>query len=78
MRLAVVNKDKCRPDLCKHECQKSCPVNKKGELCIEIGEKAKIDEKLCIGCGICIKRCPIVIIRLMKEIISNKADQLWE
>lgn len=62
MRLAVVNKDKCRPNLCAHECEKSCPINKKGVECISIPEgehaKAKIDEKTCIGCRICVKRCP--------------------
>jgi ATP-binding cassette, sub-family E, member 1 len=60
MRIAIVNKDKCKPTLCKHECVKCCPVNKKGDECIVVpeGKKALIDEKLCIGCGICIKRCP--------------------
>lgn len=58
MRLAVINKEKCRPDLCAHECMRSCPVNKKGEECITIDSKAHIDEKLCIGCAICVKRCP--------------------
>ncbi len=62
MRIAIVNKQKCKPNLCAHECVKCCPINKKGDECITITEgefsKAKIDEKLCIGCGICIKRCP--------------------
>lgn len=60
MRIAIVNKDKCKSTLCHHECVKCCPVNRKGDECIVIPEakKAIIDEKLCIGCGLCIKRCP--------------------
>ncbi len=62
MRLAIINKEKCRPTLCGHECQKACPINKKGVECVTIppGEngKAIIDEKTCIGCTLCAKRCP--------------------
>jgi ATP-binding cassette subfamily E protein 1 len=58
MRLAIINKEKCKPLLCGQECRKYCPINKKGEECVSISEKAKIDEKLCIGCAFCVKRCP--------------------
>jgi len=58
MRLAIVHKEKCKPLLCGHECMKCCPINKKNEECVAISDKAKIDEKLCIGCAICVKRCP--------------------
>jgi ATP-binding cassette subfamily E protein 1 len=41
---------------------KCCPINKKNIECVTIPEgetpKAKIDEKTCIGCAICTKRCP--------------------
>jgi len=57
-RLAIVHKSKCRPGFCGHVCSKACPINKKGEECITIKEKAEIDEKLCIGCSICQNRCP--------------------
>jgi ATP-binding cassette subfamily E protein 1 len=59
MRLAIVNKGKCKPATCSHECAKACPVNRKGEECILVNEKSVIDEGLCVGCGICIKRCPL-------------------
>lgn len=65
MRLAIVKKEKCKPTLCSHECIKSCPINRKGEECVTIEEKAKIDEKTCIGCGICIKRCPFEAIEIV-------------
>lgn len=58
MRVAVIHKEKCLPDKCVNLCQRLCPVNRKGEKCIEINAKAKIDESLCIGCGICQNRCP--------------------
>ncbi len=69
MRLAIVNKEKCKPTICNLDCAKCCPVNKKGEECIEVKAdglgKAKIDEKLCVGCGICPKRCPFDAIEII-------------
>lgn len=59
MRLAIIHKEKCKPLACGHVCAKVCPVNKKGDVeCIIINDKAEIDESLCVGCGICQKRCP--------------------
>lgn len=59
MKLAVINKEKCKPTLCAKECKKYCPVEKKEpDSCVVIGAKAVIDEKTCIGCSICVKRCP--------------------
>ncbi|KAL1230234.1 ATP-binding cassette sub-family E member [Trichinella pseudospiralis] len=42
-------------------CKKSCPVVRMGKLCIEVTPSSKIafiSESLCIGCGICVKKCP--------------------
>ncbi|OLY83750.1 ABC transporter E family member 2 [Smittium mucronatum] len=69
-RIAIVNNDKCKPKKCKQECKKGCPVNRMGKLCIDVSSASKIaliSEELCIGCGICVKKCPfsaIVIINL--------------
>ena len=65
-RIAIVESDKCKPDKCELECKKFCPVNKSqqlndGKICIVVTKKDKqatISELLCIGCGICIKKCP--------------------
>ncbi|KAK1686840.1 hypothetical protein QYE76_047688 [Lolium multiflorum] len=73
-RIAIVNEDRCKPKKCRQECKKSCPVVKIGKLCIEVSPAAKfafISEELCIGCGICVKKCPfdaIDIINLPKDL----------
>ncbi|GJQ13954.1 hypothetical protein GpartN1_g5745.t1 [Galdieria partita] len=73
-RIAIVSEDKCKPKRCQQECKKSCPVNRMGKLCIDVTPKSKvayISEELCIGCGICVKKCPfdaIQIINLPKDL----------
>uniref|UniRef100_A0A804R578 ABC transporter E family member 2 n=1 Tax=Zea mays TaxID=4577 RepID=A0A804R578_MAIZE len=73
-RIAIVSEDKCKPKKCRQECKKSCPVVKTGKLCIEVTSASKlafISEELCIGCGICVKKCPfdaIEIINLPKDL----------
>lgn len=59
MRIAIVNKDKCQPRQCSKECIKYCPRVRTGDETITFDDSGKIQisEELCVGCGICIKKC---------------------
>lgn len=66
-RIAIIDKSKCKPDLCGWACMKSCPVNMTDSDCIfeDVDKKAGIDEILCTGCGICPKICPFDAIKII-------------
>jgi len=67
-RIAIVSNDKCKPKRCRQECKKSCPVVRMGKLCIEVTPSdriATISEELCIGCGICVKKCPFEAVTII-------------
>ncbi len=82
MRIAVIDYKLCDPSKCGFLCQRVCPINLQGKECIKremlkIGssdkERPVIVESLCIGCGICIKKCPLDAIR-----ITNTPEELDE
>ncbi|EJG07155.1 ABC transporter related protein [Methanofollis liminatans DSM 4140] len=73
MRIAVVHKDNCHSKKCGTECILYCPRVRSGDETIALGEdeKAVISEELCVGCGICVKKCPfgaIDIVNLPEEL----------
>jgi ATP-binding cassette, sub-family E, member 1 len=59
MKLAIIDREKCKPSVCGRECKKYCPVEKQEvDSCVVIGNKCVVDEHACVGCSICVKRCP--------------------
>ena len=73
MRIAIVHKDRCHAKKCGTECIIYCPRVRTGDETVRISEegKAVISEELCVGCGICIKKCPfeaIDIVSLPEEL----------
>lgn len=74
IRVAVIDKAACRPKDCGKPCRKSCPVVRTGKEAIYFTDDALppiIDEEVCIGCGICVKRCPFLAISVV-----NLPDQI--
>jgi len=73
MRIAVVHHDRCHPLKCGTECILYCPRVRTGDETIVIGDDRRIviSEELCVGCGICVKKCPfeaLDIINLPEEL----------
>ena len=79
-RLAVIKKEKCKPDLCNWKCMKHCPVNMTDSECIYEAEdkKAGIDEILCTGCGICPKICPFDALTIINLPELKKKDPIHQ
>ena len=75
-RIAVVDRDYCKPSKCNLECIRFCPINRtsKTKKAIELAENGKhvvIYEDVCVGCGICVKKCPFNAISIV-----NLPDEL--
>ena len=73
MRIAIVHQDLCNSRKCGKECILFCPRVRTGDETVSLDEnkKAVISEEMCVGCGICVKKCPfnaIDIILLPEEL----------
>lgn len=68
-RVAIINRDKCKPNKCGQECKRRCPVESTGKQCVDVTKASKsalIIEDACIGCGLCVKSCPFDAIKIVK------------
>ena len=83
MRIAVIDKAKCKPDVCGLLCQRMCPRVRSGDETIivdELTKKPVIQEDLCVGCGICVSKCPFgaIIITNTPEAVGVLTHQYGE
>ena len=86
-RVAVLESDRCiNGDGCNFICGNVCPVNRAGKECIVLPEEPEgatgreaarkipiISEELCIGCNLCVLKCPVDCIY-----IENLVQELKE
>jgi len=83
-RIAIVDKNRCHPTRCNHECIKHDPINKSGGEGFHIGEdgKAAIAEEVTIEAhSISAKKCPfgaIKIVKLPEELTSSPLHRYGE
>jgi ATP-binding cassette subfamily E protein 1 len=74
VRVAVLEQDRCDPKRCGKVCYSFCPqVRSKIEAVRFEGERPQIIEPLCVGCGICVRKCPFKALSII-----NLPDELEE
>ncbi|MFP3951768.1 MAG: ribosome biogenesis/translation initiation ATPase RLI [Candidatus Bathyarchaeia archaeon] len=76
MRIAVVDKERCRSDKCDLVCIRFCPMVRTRREAIRLDEegKAYVAESICSGCGICVQKCPfdaLSIVNLPDELETD-------
>ncbi|MBD3398664.1 ribosome biogenesis/translation initiation ATPase RLI [Candidatus Micrarchaeota archaeon] len=79
-RIAILDRDLCIRKKCGYQCEKVCPVNRMGEECIVTEEDTqfpRINEFLCIGCGLCVKKCPVDAITII-NLAGESGDPVYQ
>lgn len=68
----MLDEDRCQPKRCSRECYRFCPkVRSKVEAIRFEHNKPIVVEALCVGCGICVKKCPFKALSII-----NLPDEL--
>jgi len=74
VRIAVLDEDRCKSKRCGRPCYRFCPpVRNKIEAIRFENDTPLIVENLCVGCGICVKKCPFDALSIV-----NLPDELEE
>jgi ATP-binding cassette, sub-family E, member 1 len=75
-RIAILLTDRCHPKECQWECQAYCPPVRMGQECIVEGPTGQpiISEALCIGCGICVHKCPFDAIKILNTPEADESE----
>ena len=76
-RVVVIDQELCKPEKCQLLCAHVCPKVRSGEECItydKVRKRIVIDEAVCIGCGICKKKCPYQALTIVN--LPQQLDEL--
>lgn len=79
MRIAIIERDKCTRKKCGYRCISVCPGVRMGEETVKVGDDGYpiIDETLCTGCGICVKKCPVKCIHII-NLAEEKGSPIFQ
>jgi len=75
-----MDRDVCIEKRCGYVCAKVCPPNRMGEECIVVekdGIYPVFSESLCIGCGLCVKKCPVNCISII-NVAQELSDPVFQ
>ena len=74
VRVAVLNAEKCEPKRCGRVCYRFCPPVRSNIEAIRFEKDYPLlVEPLCVGCGICVRKCPFKALSII-----NLSDELEE
>ncbi|UCE44432.1 MAG: ribosome biogenesis/translation initiation ATPase RLI [Candidatus Bathyarchaeota archaeon] len=72
VRVAVLDEDRCKPKHCDRVCYRFCPKVRSNIEAIRFEDNGPlVVEALCVGCGICVRKCPFSALSIV-----NLPDEL--